>query len=176
MKTINQNINNWNHEFVEMSKGLGLSNAKCGRKAEWIDYFLLGQFIFMCPFPDYKKKGYVEDDYCDWIWAQAGLERPMVNESMSWLASNGYINQIHIDKSRLAYQVPQWVLDKAEARKTKRLIDEMDALISELEKVSQDESGIAYLRGERDSLKKKYDMLISRLKNVNCGVCEEAER
>lgn len=191
----NLNINNhFNEEFVELSRGLGLMKANCEREAEMKDYFVLGSLINRGRTDEYAKNGYVENDSCFFLWEGWGLDRPEINESIYWLTINGYIDQIWLDNSRLAYKVPQWILDKVDARMTQESIDRCDATIDGLKeeklKIDPDQVGAAeakrmadgldqaveVVRRERDRLKEKYDMLISRLKNVDCGVCEERER
>ena len=190
MKTINQNINsndnNWDNYFVKLAFDLGLSDAKRERKAELVDYYLLGQLIHMTLYISewHEKRGYVEADIFYWLLkTKSGLERLEAIESIYWLIINGYVSPIRMEDKRLAYKVTQWVLDKANARKTKELIDRADALLGadgdenpKTEKDPAEQFLDESIRRERDRLKKKYDMLISRLKNVNCGISEEAER
>lgn len=185
MRTRKEKItNHFNDEYVELSRGLGLMEANCEREAEVKDYFVLGYLIKKCLKSDeYKANGYVENDSCTSLWVTWGLERPVANESIYWLTINGYVEQIWLDNSRLAYRLPQWILDKAkwnldkvDARKTKKSIDWADELIAGLkEHGDKYDMVVESIQRQRNSLKEKYDMLISRLKNVDCGVCEEAE-
>jgi len=169
-------------KYVGVAVGLGLGDANCEREATWNDYFVLGLLIHTCIYfsDKYEKMGYVDADSCSLLWKHSGLDEQDAHVALDWLIANGYICQIHLDKSRLAYKVVQWALDKVNVRKTRRLIASLDELISQQEKESaktgHDQAGAAeVLRSKRDGLKKEYDMLISRLKNVDCGISEEVD-